>query len=82
MSDHPIATIQKNAREELRISLSEFRGYNLVSQRVWFRAEEGDWRPSKAGVVVRVERLPDLVAALTSALAEAERQGLVGVPHG
>lgn len=72
MGDQLIATVQKNAREELRISLSEFKGYNLVSQRVWYRAEDGEWRPSKAGVVIRVERLQDLIDGLLAAQEATE----------
>jgi hypothetical protein len=76
MADHHIATIQKNAREELRISLSEWKGYNLVSQRVWYRAEDGEMRPSKAGVVIRIERLSELIDGLLAAQAAAQARGL------
>ena len=76
MADHHIAIIPKNAREELRISLTEFKGYNLVSQRVWYRADDGEMRPSKAGVVIRIERLPDLIEGLQAAQAAAKARGL------
>ena len=76
MADLTITTIPKNAREELRISLSEFKGYNLVSQRVWYRADDGDMRPSKAGVVIRIERLPDLIEGLQAAQTAAQAWGL------
>jgi len=66
-SDRHVATIPKNSREELRVSLTEFKGYNLASLRVWFQAEDGSMRPGKAGLVIRVERLPDLIAALQRA---------------
>lgn len=65
--DRHIATIPKNSREELRVSLTEFKGYNLASLRVWFQADDGSMRPGKAGLVIRIERLPDLIAALEKA---------------
>ena len=76
MADQLIATIPKNAREELSISLTEFKGYNLVSQRVWYRADDGEMRPSKAGVVIRIERLPELIEGLQAAQAAAQARGL------
>lgn len=76
MADLTITTIPKNAREELRISLSEFKGYHLVSQRVWYRADDGEMRPSKAGVVIRIERLPELIEGLQAAQAAAQARGL------
>ncbi len=30
----PVATIRKNAREELRVSVDEFRGHELINLRV------------------------------------------------
>lgn len=58
------ATIRKNANEELRVSLDEFRGHRLVNLRVWFKAEDGEMRPGKQGVALRVELLPELMEAL------------------
>ena len=76
MADQLIATIQKNAREVLRISLSEFKGYNLISRRVWFRADDGEMRPSKAGVVICIERLQGVIDGLLAAQAAAQAQRL------
>lgn len=76
-----VAVIQKNSREELRVSVETFKGVPLVNLRVWFRNEEGEWRPGKQGVALRIDRLPELRKALADAEAEAARQGLMeGVP--
>ena len=76
-----VASIRKNAREELRVSVETFKGVPLVNLRVWFQAEDGDMRPGKQGVALRLELLPELRQALERAAAEAERQGLMeGVP--
>lgn len=65
-----LATIQKNSREELRVSLDDFKGQRLVSLRVWFRAEDGTMRPGRKGLAVRLELLPAVLEALGKALAE------------
>ena len=73
----PIATIRKNATEELRVSLEEYHGRQLVNLRVFFTADDGTKRPGKAGVALRVEALPELRAAILEAEAEALRLGLI-----
>ena len=77
MADQLIASIEKNAREEIRISLSEFNGYDLANIRVFYRTDDGDMRPGKAGLAVRLEKLPAVIEALQQAEAEARRLGLV-----
>ncbi len=71
----PIAIIQKNSREELRVTLEEYRGHDLLNLRVWFEAEDGTMRPGKQGLALRLELLPELRQALEAAQAQAERQG-------
>ena len=74
-----IATIRKNAREDLRVTLEEFRGHHLLSLRIWFDAEDGEQRPGKQGVAIRLDLLPHLRKALSDAEQEARKSGfLVG----
>ncbi|WP_454917296.1 transcriptional coactivator p15/PC4 family protein [Xanthobacter sediminis] len=72
MADRHIATIRKNAREEIRVSLGEYNGHQLFSARVWFEADDGSMRPSKAGLAFRVDRLPDFAEAVQAALKAQE----------
>jgi hypothetical protein len=62
----PTVSLRKNAREELRISVDEFRGHRLLNLRVWFVADDGSMRPGKQGIAVRVELAPDLAQAIRS----------------
>jgi hypothetical protein len=69
MSELLIASIHKNAREELRIALTEFNGYQLCAMRVFYRPEDGgEMRPGKNGINVRVEQLPTIIEALKAAV--------------
>ena len=78
MEQH-IATIRKNAAEEVRVSLDEFKGHNLISLRVWCDPYAGDERvPTKRGLSVSVRLLPELIEALQRAEAEARAAGLLG----
>ncbi len=74
--DKTIAVIKKNAIEEVRVALSEYRGHELVSVRIWanYRSADSEKRPTKKGVALRVDQLPELIAALNEAQA-ARKEG-------
>ena len=56
--------IPKNRKEEVRISVDTFKGHQLVNMRVWFEAEDGQMRPGKQGVAVKLDLVPELVSAI------------------
>jgi hypothetical protein len=63
-----IGTIKKNSREEIRVSLEVWHGRRIVNARVYFRAEDGLMYPSRKGLALSVDRLPELLAVLTEAM--------------
>ncbi|KKB12384.1 hypothetical protein VE25_07480 [Devosia geojensis] len=72
MTDQIIATIPKNANEELRISLTEYQGHRLCAVRVYYDPRDGgDMRPGKSGVNVRLTMLPEIIEALQEAWKQA-----------
>lgn len=77
MSDGPetiVAEIEKNARERIRVTLDTYRGHRLVGFRVW--VPNGDTEvPTKAGIVMRVDLVDELIAALEAARTEAIMRG-------
>lgn len=75
--DRLIATIRKNSREELRITLSSWRDNDLINLRVWYDAGGGEMRPGKSGFALKVELLRDLAGAIGRALETARADGLV-----
>jgi len=68
----PLAVLRKNSREELRINIDEYRGHRLVNLRVWFEADDGEMRPGKQGIAIRLDLLPELRAALNRVEREVE----------
>ena len=77
-----IAVLPKNRRESLRIALDQYQGSNLVDLRVVVELSEtsGLATPTRKGVALRVEMLPDLIEALGKAAAKARELGLLGGP--
>lgn len=62
-----LGTVQKNARETIRITAETFKGHDIISLRVWYRDELGEMRPGKQGIAFRVDLLPAIMEALGQA---------------
>lgn len=75
MTDTLIATIKKNAREEIRVVLSTFNGRRLFNARVWYEAESGEMRPGKSGIAFKADKLPDFADVVSLALEKARAEG-------
>jgi hypothetical protein len=71
-----IETIEKNLKEQVRIELTEFKGYDLLAVRVYAKTDSG-FIATKKGITVNVKLLPDLVNALQKAEAAAIQAGLI-----
>ena len=73
-----ITCFEKNAAEEVRIELSEFNGYDLVSARVYATAgADGSRVPTRKGLTLNVRLLPVLIEGLQAAETEARAAGLL-----
>ncbi len=70
-------TIQKNATEELRIEISEYKGRRNLSLRVWYQSFDGEMRPSRDGFTLPPTSLPLLIEKLQLLALES---GLAPVP--
>lgn len=81
MSADPVAVVEKNTREEVRVSLDEFQGVQVVDVRIFADFNSGPAgavrSPTKKGVTLKVEKLSALIQALLTAQAEAVRRGLL-----
>ncbi len=74
-----MTAIQKNSREEIRVELSKFNGYDLINIRVWADPHDGGETriPTKSGIACKVALLPQIISALQAAEAEARKLGLI-----
>jgi hypothetical protein len=72
-----VGSFPKNNREEVRVSLSKFKGYDLLGVRQWYRNENDDPRPSKSGITIRVDLLPELLELIQKAKDIAVENGIL-----
>jgi hypothetical protein len=71
-----VGQIEKNKREEIRVTLSNFKGHDLVGLRIWFKAGD-DYKPSSKGIALNVRILPQLIGMLEAAEKKAVELGVL-----
>jgi hypothetical protein len=74
MADIIIASRPTFPGEELRVTVSAFRGQDYIHVRKYFQNDQGTMQPGK-GIAFRVEALPWVMNALRTAEAELLRTG-------
>jgi Transcriptional Coactivator p15 (PC4) len=72
-----VAKFEKNSREEVWVSLDDFRGRKLINIRVHYRAENGDWMPGKQGLAISADRYRDLAEAVLKLGEKLRTEGLL-----
>jgi hypothetical protein len=75
-----IGTLPKNSLDELRVSLSEFRGHHLVDVRVFSNfsgVPSDEKKATKKGATINVASLPELIRLFQDAEVEARRLKLL-----
>lgn len=65
----PIAIIRKNSIDDIRVSSREYKGHRFIDIRVFTDPDTGtDKIPTKKGIAVRPDLVPELINALQKAL--------------
>ncbi len=72
-----VGAFPKNNREDVRVTFSKFKGYDLLGVRVWYRNDKDELRPSKSGVTIRVDLLPELLSLMQQARDMAIEKGFL-----
>lgn len=74
MTDEVLHRFRKNSLEEVRATISEFKGTAYASIRVYYESEPGTWYPTRKGLTLPLDLLPELekaVQALSGAVTKA-----------
>lgn len=74
IDDHLVYSFPKNRREQVRASLTEYRGHQLADVRVYVVDDLGQPIATKKGLSVRVEDLPRLREAVDALIDEQSRR--------
>jgi predicted transcriptional regulator len=72
-----ITSFPKNSREEVRVSIDEFKGKRIFSLRVFYQDAVGVMRPSKKGLTLTVEKFSEFKEAVMKLEAALEEERAV-----
>ena len=61
-----VAEMEKGLNEKIVFSLSEFKGKNYADVRVYYENDEGEWKPTRKGVTVAVDRFSEFKEHVSS----------------
>jgi len=71
-----VASIAKNSRESIRVSLDSYREHDYIDLRLY--ADNGvEQVPTRKGLTIRPDLLPTVIEALHKAEAAARKTGLL-----
>jgi hypothetical protein len=65
-----IHAFPKNPLEEIRVSLTVFKKKQYIDLRVYYKGDDGEYHPSKKGLTLSLDLLPDLVEGVQKAQEE------------
>ena len=65
----------KNTQERIRVELVKYNNYELIGVRVYFLAdvEQNKWIPTKKGITMKADLLPELKKGIDMAAHELEK---------
>ena len=72
-----VAQFEKNKKEEVRVSVGSFHGRQIINMRVYFKDDDGSWKPGKQGIALSVERYKDLAGAIVQVGEHLKGKGLL-----
>ena len=61
-----VAEMEKGWNEKIVFSLSEFKGKNYADIRVYYEDDEGEWKPTKKGITVALDRFSEFKEHLSA----------------
>ena len=55
----PIAEMEKGPTEKIFFNLSEYKGKKYADIRSYYEDDEGEWKPTKKGITLSLDRLAE-----------------------
>lgn len=63
--DRVVHTIRKGSKEEIRLTVRPYKERRYLDIRIWFQPPEGgEYRPTKKGITLGLEFIPELKRGL------------------
>lgn len=72
MMPRTLLVLPKSEREEIRVSVTEYKGETRIDIRTWYESRGGECKPGRAGLSIAPEQLPAIIKALAVATAKTQ----------
>lgn len=69
-----IGEIERNDTERLRIEASNYKGADFISVRIYYLADNGEWRPTKKGITVKPDKVDELIGFLNEGKSKIDKK--------
>jgi len=69
-----IGEIERNDTERLRVEASNYKGSDFISVRIYYLADNGEWRPTKKGITVKPDKVDELIGFLTEGKSKIDKK--------
>ncbi|MEN8222686.1 MAG: transcriptional coactivator p15/PC4 family protein [Acidobacteriota bacterium] len=69
-----IGEIERNDTERLRVEASNYKGSDFISVRIYYLADNGEWRPTKKGITVKPDQVDELIGFLTEGKSKIDKK--------
>ena len=63
--DKVVHKFNRTPTEEVRATVREYRGRTYIDLRIYYMDNSGEWRPTRKGIALSTEFLPELKACVT-----------------
>lgn len=54
-----VTEMERGWNEKIVFSLSEFKGKNYADIRIYYEDDEGEWKPTKKGITITLDRFQE-----------------------
>jgi hypothetical protein len=72
-----VGEFEKNAKDTLRVTLHQYNSTDLISLRLFYKDKDGNLKPGKDGLSLKVEQFPLLARLLADAGTVLKQNGLL-----
>ena len=59
-----VVALPHGRRDQLRISISSYKGRRFINLRVWYRGDDAQLRPTQQGITFQPKQLETIISAL------------------
>ena len=66
-----VYSFDKSPTEQVQVSLSTYKGKTYGDLRIYYKASDGEYRPTKKGITVSSAQLPELGEAVRRLIEKA-----------